>query len=483
MAQSFFNVLLFGAFMLFSTETYAIPSRIQINYSDLKKGDSVLVTAFKFGYFSRASRTDTWLISDKGYAECTIEHPKEVDYILVQIAIPGLQFMFTESNIIMFPGDELSFDIGVGKFKLLGKDSAFFQTQYDIFRTLKFSNSEFDYNNPKLKLRDIDLARDSHIKVINARRDVIGEKRANALVVNEIISAEFDKPSFIFDEAPGSNYHGHNRKFYVDAYNKYLETEHQSKKLLERIIKDGSITKSLAYPYYVTQKFALDRKFYSGWSEAASQMGRYAIAEYFSKKTRGLLRDIVLLELLKGSRYHGDSNFYNIVDIALKNVKHPDLYRKVLEIRKLNGVGTQLATFSFEDTAGKIWTNDDLKGKVFLMDFWWSGCGACRENKPIIDSIKSLFKGQPFEVLSVSSSNRESWMESIRGIYYTSPDNINVYTKGKGIYDPFWLTYNILAAPTFMLVDRNGTLLSPVGMPLQDRGVRLVQQIKKALNN
>lgn len=45
-------------------------------------------------------------------------------------------------------------------------------------------------------------------------------------------------------------------------------------------------------------------------------------------------------------------------------------------------IGDEFPDFSERDLKGKIWTKEEFKGRKVLLNFWYSGCGPCREEMP-----------------------------------------------------------------------------------------------------
>ena len=50
--------------------------------------------------------------------------------------------------------------------------------------------------------------------------------------------------------------------------------------------------------------------------------------------------------------------------------------------------GKPFPTFSERDIDGRIWTNDSIKGRVMVLNLWYSGCGPCRAEMPILSEWK-----------------------------------------------------------------------------------------------
>jgi thiol-disulfide isomerase/thioredoxin len=59
-------------------------------------------------------------------------------------------------------------------------------------------------------------------------------------------------------------------------------------------------------------------------------------------------------------------------------------------------------SFTAKTLAGEKLTNDSLKGKVVLLQFWATWCGYCRREQPVVDRIEREFADQGLVVLAVN---------------------------------------------------------------------------------
>jgi thiol-disulfide isomerase/thioredoxin len=51
-------------------------------------------------------------------------------------------------------------------------------------------------------------------------------------------------------------------------------------------------------------------------------------------------------------------------------------------------VGEKFPTFSDKDVDGNTWTSDSIRGRVAVFNLWYSGCGPCLAEMPILSEWK-----------------------------------------------------------------------------------------------
>ena len=57
--------------------------------------------------------------------------------------------------------------------------------------------------------------------------------------------------------------------------------------------------------------------------------------------------------------------------------------------------GEPFPQFSEKDIEGRTWTSDSIRGHVMVINLWYSGCGPCRAEMPILSKWKELFSYIP----------------------------------------------------------------------------------------
>ncbi|MBD8489181.1 redoxin family protein [Echinicola sp. CAU 1574] len=144
---------------------------------------------------------------------------------------------------------------------------------------------------------------------------------------------------------------------------------------------------------------------------------------------------------------------------GLATVKTPWVLETISGLYQTQKVGAPFLETEFTGTDGKTVPSNTFKGKVVLLDFWFTGCSASSKMhhnylQPTIDAIGDAGN---FELVSISRDrDKDKWLNSIREGKYTSEAYTNLWTGGPDhkVLD----YYNIHAFPTLMLLDREGKI-------------------------
>ena len=117
-------------------------------------------------------------------------------------------------------------------------------------------------------------------------------------------------------------------------------------------------------------------------------------------------------------------------------------------------IGKSSYNFSLPDTAGKIVSMKDFKGKVVLIDVWATWCGPCKAQFPFLREIEEeyaankdlVFVGVSLDKVEV----KQKWQEMIR------KEKLGGIQLLDDVGNAFANKYGIRAIPRFMLIDRQG---------------------------
>jgi len=121
----------------------------------------------------------------------------------------------------------------------------------------------------------------------------------------------------------------------------------------------------------------------------------------------------------------------------------------------LNNLGKKLTDWELPELNSTMVVNPSkLKGNVILLEFWFKNCGGCIMAIPSLNKIKTRFESDNFKIYGIEfienypKENLEKYITDQKILYPT------LY-KGKTVA----LNYGIRMGPTFMIIDKSGTII------------------------
>ena len=108
--------------------------------------------------------------------------------------------------------------------------------------------------------------------------------------------------------------------------------------------------------------------------------------------------------------------------------------------------------FHATTTGGEKFTNESIKGKVVLFEFWATWCGFCDHEAPYVDQIAKEFAGKGLIVLAIdvgeSKKTVKRYLEAHpRGVPIVLMEDTNLAAM-----------YQANVYPIYVLIDRDGTI-------------------------
>ncbi|TIC89258.1 TlpA family protein disulfide reductase [Nocardioides sp. GY 10113] len=125
----------------------------------------------------------------------------------------------------------------------------------------------------------------------------------------------------------------------------------------------------------------------------------------------------------------------------------------------------------------------DLRGQVVVVNVWWSGCGPCRTEMPmLVEAEQSLSADHPGQVSFVGINIRDA-----------APENAAAFERDRGVdypslYDPGSKTllgfgrYAPYAPPATLVLDTDGRVAALINGPIPSRSTltTLVEELLPA---
>lgn len=124
--------------------------------------------------------------------------------------------------------------------------------------------------------------------------------------------------------------------------------------------------------------------------------------------------------------------------------------------------GSPAFNFILPATDGKLKSLREFRGNVVLVDFWFTGCSAC---KVLSDSLEKdvipKFKEKPVSFISIGlDKDKDKWLKSLADGGYSAHGSINLFTEGLAFDHPLVKYYNIQGCPSLLLIDKYGFIVS-----------------------
>ncbi len=208
---------------------------------------------------------------------------------------------------------------------------------------------------------------------------------------------------------------------------------------------------SIKYPrYYLNALFAQTVAYYG--KKRPSLVFRKILKESDQELKEKLLVMFFL-------RNDGDDSTTVHYKNALQIIKSKK-YRIALEEIRAKYEYAALGNYIFEDIKGNSVNLASYKGKVVLIDLWFTGCGGCAYfYEHTVSKVEEYFKdNRDFKVVSICVDKRTMlWKEGIASGLYTSEKGADNLHIGKlGVRHPFISDFNIPGMPCAILINKQG---------------------------
>ncbi|MEQ8903827.1 TlpA disulfide reductase family protein [Ekhidna sp.] len=118
------------------------------------------------------------------------------------------------------------------------------------------------------------------------------------------------------------------------------------------------------------------------------------------------------------------------------------------EVKRMKG--EPFPAFELTTLDGETYTKDQLKGKIFLVNFWFTRCGPCIKEMPEMNEMVEEFKNEGIVFLAPTFDDEQQvrkFLEKREFIYESIPD-----------VKDFCVEMNVRSYPTHFVVNREGII-------------------------
>ncbi len=222
------------------------------------------------------------------------------------------------------------------------------------------------------------------------------------------------------------------------------------------------LQRSWAWRSYVINKIQTDYYVKFGRKPTLKKVFEKIAQEY-----KGVLFDRLIGQLMfypfsiSWGLTSSSEQFQYCMEEGFKLTKSPYI-KKAFLAKAVLAKGKEAYDFSYIDTSGNNVELSSFKGKVVMVDCWFTGCTGCAMfYERFKDSLAPAFKGnKDFKVISINlDENKKTWINSLYKDIYTNPSDINLFANAKGFKTGLLDYYKIDGAPFTLLIDKNGKIL------------------------
>lgn len=404
------------------------------------------------------------------------------------------------SEYMMQPGDSVYVRFNQESVFFSGKGGKRMQIWRDVIKTAE----RLSYTLPRTEfLSTLPVVRQwfaNQDSTLRSKLDVL-EQAKDQLSVNEyrLMKADIKGSSLlpIFRSFRLSQFAAYNdtiHRWELAEYDRIFRHYQEPEDLLAIAPQSG------LYTAYLYQKLEVD-ELYESIMKGKKNHDFQKAGEGYLEKIRGaytgLLRDkLITLWILKRQTRSG--SLEKDLSAALDILKDPGCRETVTQIRNTFKKGSPVMDFAFIDRDNNTVQLSSFKGKVVLLDFWFTGCTGCVSVAKTLPAVEAAFHDQDDVVfLSVSiDEDKKKWLQSIadtgamygntgiRYTHYTTKETVYLNTGGSGSANDFIRRYvptNIY--PTLLLLDKDQRVYSaaPPRPDAKDGQQRLIAFIREAL--
>lgn len=181
-------------------------------------------------------------------------------------------------------------------------------------------------------------------------------------------------------------------------------------------------------------------------------------------------------ELTKGTfsiRQENSNGKKTVTIIPSGNDERSLLYAK-LDAFKNSLINKPIKEFKFDDLENKTWKSNDLKGKVVLLNFWFTACEPCISEMPLLNKLVAANKDNPVIFLAPAPENESQVKRFLKKFKF----DYNIIPSSNNYIDALKVEY----FPTHIIIDKEGIIRQVIISYSEDIKDKLQEEINKLIN-
>ena len=380
------------------------------------------------------------------------------------ISLNILQPINAKENLLWLvePGDSIEIGVEKGKFYFTGHGSKKFDCQQQILQLHyeKYSPSESGYffslsaeKRLRFYVRRMDSIGRARRVILDRFKSSLPRNTFNQMKVDikgetlfKILESIDNTLSYEIDTNLRDLYF----KYYRDSIISFSDT-------LSRSFWAGSKTFS-EFLFVKMRDDLLTRAYYRKDPVSVS------IAEelkYIDSAYSGLLKDKLITSCFYNN-YHNSAQNDSCLLESINKASTPFFKNVLRRIASTQTSGSRVLDFTLPDRNNYLVHLSDFRGRVAVVDFWFTGCIHCIDYARQLKKLKKYFQNNRsliFITVSIDA-DKQTWIKSLAAGNYTDDQAINLYTNGLGYNHPLIRFYDFNGYPSTIIVDKAGKLVT-----------------------
>jgi thiol-disulfide isomerase/thioredoxin len=424
-------------------------SRINVTTDFSREGDTLTVTVRRYTGRLDEIAEEFNTVYNKGKFTLAIPARGYPQYIQLQFHSPSLKIL---DQLLLFPGDDMAMAVKDGQVDFSGPSGLRFAVQQKlqgiIDSSLRQNRLRFTALTLPRFFAHTDSAATASLDYLDGMKTRIGPEAWALLGNNVKASAACMKLGYL-------NYAALSKPEVQESFEAALQQYGKPFNSYPSFFAADSLgnARSGYSVDYIYQQYLADSCVLSH-----RKFNVHDFYQYASQNFKGEIRELLVTNLFIIKRTSPELRAADVKN-ALGYVKDSDL-RSVLErILAANTVGGIAPSFTLPDEKNRLVSLKDFRGKLVILDFWFTGCGACRVLAPGMHILEKRYAGRPVVFITVSvDKKRGQWLATLKTNEYTSALSVNLYTGGKGYAAAVVRDYDVRGCPTVVLIDKEGKL-------------------------
>ncbi|RZS70837.1 TlpA family protein disulfide reductase [Pseudobacter ginsenosidimutans] len=150
------------------------------------------------------------------------------------------------------------------------------------------------------------------------------------------------------------------------------------------------------------------------------------------------------------------------------------IYAKIKKFTK----GAPAPDFNFRTVSGEKISLASLRGNIVYIDVWATWCGPCKAEIPHLKKVEANYHGKPISFVSISVDELK---DTDKWIAYVTDNNLKgVQLMADNAFNSTFIQeFNIAAIPRFIMIDKEGKIISANAMRPSNK--KLSEELDKYL--